>query len=288
MTGRSLDADKYFADSLAKYEELGRGESPATIAIRNNWAVAHEATGDYGGALRLYDEALRISMQRAAGGEPPTYLLANRAQVLTMLGRHADALAADEQALASATRSGHALGRVKALLNRAATYFDMGDVAQADRELTAATQEASTSVKPDSPQAMSIRYWRARIAFARGSALEARDELSEIIAYFDERQLHGWTLSRSLRARAEVNLALGDNAAALTDIDRALQLSRAVQAGRPYSALTGRTLAVAARVHAERGATADARAAAAESVTHLNATLGAQHPETVAINRLVR
>ena len=78
MAGRALEADKYFAAALAKYEELGRGESPATIAIRNNWAVAVEATGDYRGALRLYDEALRISTQRAAGGEPPTYLLANR------------------------------------------------------------------------------------------------------------------------------------------------------------------------------------------------------------------
>ena len=94
---------------------------------------------------------------------------------------------------------------------------------------------------------MSIRYWRARIAFARGHGLEARDELSAIIGYFDERKLHGWTLSRTLRARADVNLALGDQAAALADIDRALQLSRAVQGGRPYSALTGRTLAVAAR-----------------------------------------
>ena len=135
MTGRARDADKYFAASLAKYEELGRGESPATIAIRNNWAVAHEATGDYRGALRLYDEALRISTQRAAGGEPPTYLLANRAQILTMLGHHADALAADDQALESATRNGHALGRVKSCVNRAATYFEMGDVTRADREL---------------------------------------------------------------------------------------------------------------------------------------------------------
>ena len=135
---------------------------------------------------------------------------------------------------------------------------------------------------------MSIRYWRARIAFARGHGLEARDELSAIIGYFDERKLHGWTLSRTLRARADVNLALGDQAAALADIDRALQLSRAVQGGRPYSALTGRTLAVAARIHAERGAAADARAAAAEAATHLNATLGAQHPETVAINRLAK
>ena len=96
----------------------------------------------------------------------------------------------------------------------------------------------------------------------------------------------GWTLSRSLRARAEVNLALGDIVAALADIDRALQLARAVQAGRQYSAVTGRTLVVAARVHQARGATADARAAAAEAFNHLNATLGPNHPETEAIRRV--
>jgi tetratricopeptide (TPR) repeat protein len=286
LVGHAAEADKYFAASLAKYKELGRDETPATIAVRNNWGVATEGTGDYRAALQLYDDAIRIARKRSAGGEVPTYLLANRAQTLTMLGRYAEALAADAAAIESATRSGHALGRMKSRVNRVATFLEMGDLANAERELDLVAAEAtSTGLQGESPQAISIRYWRAEIVAARAGYAEAMSEFAALVELYDQRKQAGWGLARALRSRGEAYLALGNPEAALQDAERSLKIARSLQGSRAHSALTGRALFVMARVQQVRGADGEARAAAAEAATHLSAMLGEQHPETVAARR---
>jgi hypothetical protein len=62
--------------------EIGRGESPSVFFLRNNWGLASNSAGDTRRALEQYDEALRIAVQRSIGGEPPPYLLVNRASAL--------------------------------------------------------------------------------------------------------------------------------------------------------------------------------------------------------------
>src|SRR4029453_14046279 len=111
---------------------MGRGDSPAVFFLRNNWGAASVASGEPRRALEQYDEALRIAVERSIGGEPPPYLLLNRASALSTLARYDEALAAYGVAIESATRAGNAGVRVASLANRANTYLLMGDVKRAE------------------------------------------------------------------------------------------------------------------------------------------------------------
>ena len=141
LAGRNDAAERYYADALAKFIAMGRGESPSIFFLRNNWGIASFASGDPRRALEQYDEALRIAVQRSIGGEPPPYLLINRATALVALTRYDDALAAYGTAIESATRAGNAGVRIAGVAGRANTRLLMGDVDGAERELAPLTPE---------------------------------------------------------------------------------------------------------------------------------------------------
>ncbi len=280
LSGRTGPANEYYAASLAKLAEIGRGESPRVFSIRNNWGIASFAAGDNRRALEHYDEALRIAVQHSIGGDPPPYLLANRALALSSLARYPEALAAYDQAIESATRSGSIAARVNNLANRAGTYLLMGEVGRAEQELAALLPEIGRTIPPDSVAGMTIVQVQARIAAARGRLPEALAGYSTVIDFFDRRGMVVAPVARMLTARADVHLNTGDLTAALADAERALRISRTVQSDNPHSSLTGIALSLLARVHERRGQQADARKAAQSAVAQLIATLGPDHPET--------
>jgi TolA-binding protein len=88
-------------------------------------------------------------------------------------------------------------------------------------------------------------------------------------------------LIQSLVARANVNLQLSNSSAALADARRALELARAARHPNKYSSLVGESLLMLARVQESLGQHDEAHASAAEAISHLEATLGAQHPLTL-------
>ena len=157
------------------------------LAIRNNWGIASFAAGDNQRALEQYDEALRIAVRHSVGGEPPPYLLANRALALSSLARYPQALAAYDRAIESAERTGNHNAYLNNLANRAGTYVVMGDLDRAEREMATLTPQIGRSIPPDSVAAMSIKYIGARLAAARGRTEEALAGYSDVIDFFDRR-----------------------------------------------------------------------------------------------------
>ena len=287
LSGRTVAAYNYYAASLKKLAEIGRSDSPRVLAIRNNWGIASFAAGDNRRALEHYDEALRIAVRHSVGGEPPPYLLANRALALSSLARFPEALAAYDQAIASAERAGNYSARLNNLANRAGTYVVMGDLDRAERELATLTPEIGKSIPPDSVPAMSITYVGARVAAARGRTDEALAGYSSVIEFFDRRGMAIAPVARTLNARAEVRLKTGDVAAALADAQRSLQIARAVQGESPRSSQTGLAYSMLARVHENRGDLTEARSEAGTAIEHLQATLGDQHPETLQAREIL-
>jgi tetratricopeptide (TPR) repeat protein len=288
LSGHTLAAYRYYDASLKKLAEIGRSDSPRVFSIRNNWGIASFAAGDFRRALEQYDEALRIATRHSVGGEPPPYLLANRALALASLARYPEALAAYDRAIASAERAGNTASRFTNLANRAGTYVVMGELDRAERELAALIPEVGKSIAPDSVPAMSIRYVGARIAAARGRTAEALAGYTNVIEFFDRRGMAVAPVSRTLNARAEVHLKTGDVTAALADAERSLQIARAVQGDSPRSSQTGLAYSVLARVYERRGDLAQARTAANSAIQHLQATLGVHHPETVQARQLLQ
>jgi tetratricopeptide (TPR) repeat protein len=279
LAGRNGDAERFYAQALAKMTEIGRGESPSVFFLRNNWGAASNSAGDTRRALEQYDEALRIAVQRSIGGEPPPYLLLNRASALSSLARYPEALEAYRVAIESATRAGHTGVRVGAVAYRAGTYLLMGDIDRAERELADVAPEVGKSVPADSVPAMTIMQVQARIDAARGRFPEAITRFTKIVEFFDGRGMAVAPLARALNFRADAHLGEADADAALADARRALEISRRLQGDKPWSSLTGLSLLSIARIQESAGDHEAARLAAREAVPHLIETLGAEHPD---------
>ncbi|HEV8332169.1 MAG TPA: serine/threonine-protein kinase [Steroidobacteraceae bacterium] len=286
LAGRNGEAERFYAQALAKMTEIGRGESPSVFFLRNNWGAASNSAGDTRRALEQYDEALRIAVQRSIGGEPPPYLLLNRASALSSLARYPEALEAYRVAIESATRAGNAGVRVGAVAYRAGTYLLMGDISRAEQELADIAPEVGKSVPPDSVPAMIILQVQARIHAARGRYPEAIAGLTKIVEFYDGRSMAVAPLVRALNFRAAAYLGKGDTDAALADTRRALEISRRLQGDKPWSSLTGLTLLSIAHIQESRGDHEAARAAAREAAPHLKETLGSEHPDTLRAEQL--
>jgi eukaryotic-like serine/threonine-protein kinase len=287
LAGRNGEAERFYAQALAKMIEIGRGESPSVFFLRNNWGAASNAAGDTRRALEQYDEALRIAVQRSIGGEPPPYLLLNRASALASLARYPEALEAYRVAIESATRAGHTTVRVGALAYRAGTYLLMGDTRRAELELADIAPLVGNSVPADSVPAMMIMQVQARIDAAHGRFAEAIAGLTRIVEFYDGRSMAVAPLVRALNFRADANLGKGDTDAALADARRALEISRRLQGDKPWSSLAGLSLLSIAHIQESRGDRAAASNAGREALPHLRETLGAGHPDALRAAKYV-
>jgi tetratricopeptide (TPR) repeat protein len=279
LAGRNGEAERFYAQALAKMTEIGRGESPSVFFLRNNWGLASNSAGDTRRALEQYDEALRIAVQRSVGGEPPPYLLVNRASALSSLARYPEALEAYRIAIESATRAGHTNVRVGALAYRAGTFLLMGDTQRAERELADIAPLVGNSVPADSVPAMLIMQVQARIDAAHGRFAEAIAGLTKIVEFYDGRSMAVAPLVRALNFRADAHLGKGETDAAIADARRALEISRRLQGDKPWSSLTGLSLLTIARMDESRSDNEAARLAAKEALPHLRETLGPEHPD---------
>jgi tetratricopeptide (TPR) repeat protein len=225
-------------------------------------------------------------VQRSIGGEPPPYLLLNRAFALLTLARYDEALAAYDAAIESATRAGNAPVRTAGIASRANTYLLMGDLSRAERELGEVAPEIGKTIPPDSVPHMTILQVQARIDAAHGRVTEAIAGVSKVVEFFDSRQMAVAGVVRALNLRGDLYLRAGNADGAMADARRALDISRSLQGDKPYSSYTGQALLLLARVDDGRGESGAARDLASQAVPQLTETLGATHPETLRAEQL--
>jgi serine/threonine-protein kinase len=286
LAGRNGAAESYYAQSLDTLTRMGRGDSPSVFFLRNNWGAASISSGDVQRALEQYEAALRIATERSIGGEPPPYLLLNRASALSALARYDEALVAFQVALDAADKSGNAAVRIGSRAYRANTYLLMGEVARAEEELAAITPEIDKSVPADSVPAMTILQAQARLDAARGRYPEAVAGFTKVIAFFDGRDMTVAPLARALIARGDTQLQAGNTDAAMADARRALEISRKLQGDKPHSSYSGASLLLIARIQESLGDQAAARQSASEAASNLAPTLGAEHPDSLRARQL--
>ena len=277
MRGNTAEAERYYANSLARLKEIGRGESIATYSIRSRWAAIAAQTGDTLRALHDYEELLKIVEASSLSGKPPAYLVTSRGNLLVQLARYPEALPVLDEAIELARRSDNTAYVVIASALRIDVQVSTGDVARAAHELHDLTALIGKDVAKDSDLIDRVTRVQARVAAAEGRLPAALAGYSEVI---DGPQVSRTMLARALAERADVYLKLGKADLALADAERGLQIARKLQRDKQYSSFTGQALAVLARCHQARSAPEQARAAAGEAAVNLAKTLGDDHPDT--------
>lgn len=288
LSGNNGAAERYYAQALQQLKKMGRDQSPNVLFIRNNWGIASFASGDPRRALEQYDEALRIGVERSIGGEPPPYLLLNRAFALSTLARYPEALEAYAIAIAAAEKAGNEAVRIGGVANRANTFLQMGDVKRAEQDLATIAPLVGKSIAPDSVPAMTILQAQARIDAARGRLPESIAGFTRIVAFFDGRGMKVAPVARVLNARGDVYLQQRNVDAAMADAERALEIARRLQGDKPYSSLSGTSLLLMSRIDESRGNEAKAIEMANQAVPQLTETLGAEHPDVRRAQELAR
>ena len=282
MRGNTAEAERHYADSLARLAQIGRGESMATYAVRARWALIAAQTGDTQRALDQYEQLLRIVAASSLSGKPPAYLVMSRGSLLSQLARYPEALAALDESIALAKRSNNALDLMFAAVVRADVHVSMHDVTTAARELQDLQPLIAETIAADSTGMERVLRLQARIAAAEGDLPKALAIYSDLIARPGIQKV---MLARALAERADLYLERGALDLALADAQRDLRVARELQLDKQYSAHTGRALAVLARCQIARAENAAARANAAEAAINLAKTLGNDHPDTQRARR---
>ena len=286
VNGRALDADQAFERSLAAFSALGRDDAADAVIARANWAASKLSSGDIRRGLALCEEAMRAQAQQ--GGTAGTALKGNCAYALELLGRDDAALSLYADVLAAAT-DGNVMSRVYALSGQANVRLQQGDSASA-RDALELARTAMKAADFPAGHAIRLRYVQsqARYDLATGEPQRARDALDGVIRILLDRGTRNSALAAAYRLRAAANAALNAPADALADATAAHAVAQSLQGGRPHSFHTGLGLLTLAQIHRQQGNAALAVDSARSALDHLRETAGADHPEAVKAERLLR
>jgi tetratricopeptide (TPR) repeat protein len=283
LNGRNREADSYFRQALQKFVDIGRGEGPNAINLRNSWAIMMDEAGMPGRALRLYDETLAIVKRRNPGSRPPSYLLGNRAMALENVGRFAEARAVYLQELEIGTAQDSLLVRSHALHGLASTAQEMGDRAAAEKYLDALSALLPPSLPESAPQRRSLATIRGLLYIDAGQFAAARAEFVRAIG-----SKSGTVIPfNAMLGKIEVELRTADNQAAADDARLAVNIATSARGDLPYSKNTGLASVMLARALRAQGAEGEARKALETALTHLSNTVDADHPALVQTRALL-
>jgi serine/threonine-protein kinase len=173
MAARFAAADRTYRALMASFEAQGRGTTRNAATCINNWAVSLEAAGQYTGAVPQVERAVALARQLDTERGPGPAMLRTSGSILSIVGRHAEAIAAVDEAVAKARTAGSPLNLFWALAIAARVYGEAARLDESDvrlRELQALVEANPTL--PVREQAAMNRYL-AQAAVRRGDARAA-------------------------------------------------------------------------------------------------------------------
>ncbi len=287
MNNRFEEADRAYAAAAQAFQDLGKGDSTVMLATLNNWSIVHWNAGDPRSALAMIDRVIALSERRGAAGGVSGAKLTNRASALLVLGRHHEALAAADRAIAVAADAKDLGSQFRSLLTKAGAQNRLADFVAADRTLEDASALAR-ELPAGSSDVGALILGRAQAELLRGQPALARDTITLRIDELQARQPASVSMAGALRVRAEALQALGEHGAALRDAQAALRITQQAQSDRRHSLRTGQAWLLLARIKLDAGDAAGARADAAQAAAHLETMLDEGHPDRALAKKLAR
>lgn len=284
LAGRNGEADAAYERALEQLRTIGRDEGSESIRMRINRGIVRYAMSDFQGGLALFRQAI-ATYERRGEAEVPPLLWGNTAFGLEQLGRHAEALQAYERTYEAAGRSGYVGGQAFARAGRASVQVALGqlDAARASLADAAALQK---DLPPAHAARMRQQITQARLDAARGKGDAALAGYSRVLELLAAQGAATPAQANVLRLRSELLLQRGDHVRAGEDASAALHLARRLQGTNPHSDLTGLAWLAYGRARAAGGDATGAHEAYTQAHLELQATLGADHPDTRAAAQL--
>jgi serine/threonine protein kinase/tetratricopeptide (TPR) repeat protein len=283
LSGRNVEAGRYFEQALRKYKDLGRERSDGALTIMNDWAVALRGAGVPGHALQLLDDEARIETQRESGAGPSVTVLGNQARMLQALGRFERARITYELECQLATRHGDDFSEVHCQLGLASLAVETRAFDQAAAYLSRALELLGSNVPQGSPPMRVRAVLQGRIDLAAGRLAEARAQFDRAL---ENQDASPTTLDAEL-GKAETELAAQNAAEAAQNARRGLQWATSQQGDLPHSSQTGLAWLMLGRALQALGDRAQAHKAFDAAVLHLSNTVDSDHPALLQARQLL-
>ena len=213
----------------------------------------------------------------------PTFLF-NYAGVLYRLGQYDEAQRVFQETIRTARDRQMSRIEVDAMMQLADVYTERGNFRAAEEQLDLVRPHLNRPYFNPLKRAL-LAYSRGLQALGRGEPVKARAELAESTALFESAKARLAQNVHALIGLARAEAALGNGEAAEAAVRRAVALAESmVERGSP-SYLVGCAKAALGEIQLARGQPEAARTSLTGALTHLQPTLGTDHPATSAARR---
>ncbi len=276
--GRFKDANATFERLFAVLAAERRTRTRLAATARHNWTLALVNAGQIRRALAESEAVIAVSRELGGGPVSP-YKLSSRASLLSLAGRHEEAIAIADEAIrnSSATLGSQVpfwIYCIAARVQAQAGRFDEADLALAEMDRALAAIPS-----PPAGLAGMRELYRARATVDRdpGAALALARRAFELL---EREKQPARDLLQALLIAARAGNDLGNADAAAADAARALDMARAGLGGFVHSRELGLAELEAARAAAAAGDLSAAYAGFERAIGNLRDAVGADAPET--------
>jgi eukaryotic-like serine/threonine-protein kinase len=280
MAGRDRDAAAAFREAMERLSSLGREKTEQAGTLLNNWGLAVDRLGRPLEAEQLFRRAIAISSADGTERSVSPMLLNNLARELRELGRLSEAADYAERAYTEARRAGDQIVVNQALFERARVYRERHDLARAANTISELEPRLRRMLGRGHVAFASLELEQALLAQARGDLPAAKAGADRAVAIAEASTQHALYLTQILLRRSDLELQTHLLEEARADAARALGLSQTTAEPGTFSSWHGRACLALGRALRAQGKLDEASTALASALEHLEASLGADHPET--------
>ncbi|HKE09390.1 MAG TPA: protein kinase [Candidatus Acidoferrum sp.] len=281
--GRYRDANSAYEHVSALMSSLGRDDTQTAVLLFNNWAFALQLSGRPLEAERYYRRAIEVSRADNSDEGVSPMLLTNYARTLRELGHHEEAARYADRAYAKAQLSGNQVVINQSLFVGARIYREQGNLDRAEAMLSELEPRLRKVYPPGNLAFATLETERGLVALARGdapSALQHTNQATEITEAGIKAGLGGEDyLARVLMPRSDIERQVGRADDAARDASRAVAILQKTAEPGAFSSYLGHAYYTLGLALQAQGKMEAARAAFRSAAEHLQASLGAEHPD---------
>ena len=285
--GDDAAAVTQYRTAIDLLSSMGRGQTEYAATHYTNMGRNLSRAGQWLDAASAYESSIQVSRDVAAGGAADPTGLTNYAKLLIDLGRANEAVHRFDAAIAAATQLENPKAVAMATVLSAPAFCALGNLKECATRLSQGREVLARQLAPTSSTFGTLEMYAAQLALDSHDPASAREHLQRALSIFASASEFNPNTLRSLALLTEVELSLGDTAAAQRHSAELTARARAALHGFATSAWMGRAQLVQAEVLQALGKSDDAHASLQGALSALRSTVGAQGPWTLQAEQLL-